>query len=270
MQDKIYLDMSGNLHLRRGDRGGGRRDGRPDPAVRITTSGTTRPAPRPEDRASRPAAAGRSPWGRAGAGGLTVGRSGVARGDRLARPRRGTSMLDRRRWARHGRAGALLFAVAFLALSLVGYDPADPPGHAAEPANDPPRQPLRAGRGDRWPTSSFSTVGRASYLVLFAAGRRRPPGLPPPEGRRPGLRLLGFGLVVAGRLGPGPEVRPGPRSRRPPVGSGGYVGARAVAFLEGQFGPAGMLLILAAARARRPGALPRRPDRLADPGAARP
>src|SRR6185437_6322652 len=39
----------------------------------------------------------------------------------------------------------------------------------------------------------------------------------------------------------GPDLRPGP-----PVGSGGYLGALAVAFLDGHFGPAGMLLILAA------------------------
>ena len=153
-------------------------------------------------------------------------------------------MIDRRRWATHGRAGALLFAVAFLALSLVGYDPADPPGHAVQPPNPPsnPCGPVGATLAHLLQAS----IGRASYLVLFAvvvadllAFRRR-------KVVDPAWRLAGLTLVVLVGAALSQKFDPGhPASH--PVGSGGYVGAAASAFLEGQFGPVGMLLILSAA-----------------------
>ena len=43
-------------------------------------------------------------------------------------------MLDRQRLARNAPAAALLLGALFLALSLLGYDPADPPGTTVEPA----------------------------------------------------------------------------------------------------------------------------------------
>ena len=42
-------------------------------------------------------------------------------------------MLDRPRLARNGRGLILLFAATFLTLSVLGYDPADPPGSGADP-----------------------------------------------------------------------------------------------------------------------------------------
>ena len=153
-------------------------------------------------------------------------------------------MFDRRRWARHGRAVALLFAVAFLALSLLGYDPADPPGDAAQPPHEPPANPCGP-VGATLAHLLFVTVGRASYLVLFASlivdliiFRRR-------KVVDPTFRVLGFGLVVIVGASLSQKFDPG-RRPAPPVGSGGYVGAASVAFLEGQFGPAGLLLILSA------------------------
>ncbi len=153
-------------------------------------------------------------------------------------------MLDRRRWARHGRACAFLFVVAFLALSLVGYDPADPPGLAAEPPNDPPANPCGP-VGATLAHLLFAMVGRASFLLLFASAvadllafRRR-------KVADPTLRLIGLGLIVAVASALLQKFDPG-RRPAPPVGSGGYVGAASVAFLEGQFGQAGMLLILGA------------------------
>ena len=153
-------------------------------------------------------------------------------------------MFDRRRWARHGRACAFLFVVAFLALSLVGYDPADPPGLAAEPVNNPPSNPCGP-VGAALAHLLFVTVGRASYLILFAASvadllafRRR-------KVADPALRLVGLVLVVAVACSLVQKFDPG-RRPAPAVGSGGYVGAASVALLEGQFGQAGMLLILAA------------------------
>src|SRR3712207_1074313 len=132
-------------------------------------------------------------------------------------------MLDRRRWARHGRAGSLLFAVLFLALCLLGYDPADPPGTASMPANSPPANPCGP-VGAAVAHALFSTVGWASYLVLFALAvadwllhrRRRVPD--------PAQRLVGFALVVVVAAALIQKIAP-ELSWSPAVGGGGYVGA---------------------------------------------
>jgi DNA segregation ATPase FtsK/SpoIIIE, S-DNA-T family len=154
-------------------------------------------------------------------------------------------MFDRRRWAKHGRAGALLFAVAFLAFCLIGYDPADSPGSAAQPPNHPPSNPCGP-VGAILAHLLFVTVGRASYLVLFAAiildlllFRRR-------KVADPVFRFLGFGLLVVVGSALIQKFHPGLHPS-PTVGSGGFIGAASVAFLEGQFGLAGMLLILTTA-----------------------
>ncbi len=154
-------------------------------------------------------------------------------------------MFDRRRWARHGRALALFFAVAFLAASLFGYDPADPPGQGAEPPNDPPTNPCGP-VGATLAHLLFISFGRASFLLLFAsvvadllAFRRR-------KVAEPALRLLGLALVVVVGSALMRKFDPA-HPPSPPVGSGGYVGAATAAFLESQFGPLGMLLILSAA-----------------------
>jgi S-DNA-T family DNA segregation ATPase FtsK/SpoIIIE len=153
-------------------------------------------------------------------------------------------MLDRQRLLRHAPDSALLLVLIFLTLSLVGYDPADVPGVTADPPNLPPTNPcgpVGALLADRL----FQAIGWSSYLVLLGIAaadmllfrRRRVP--------EPGLRLLGFGLVLAVASALvhrfGADLQPSP-----PVGAGGYTGALAALFLEGQFGPAGMYLILAA------------------------
>jgi S-DNA-T family DNA segregation ATPase FtsK/SpoIIIE len=151
-------------------------------------------------------------------------------------------MFNRRSLARHAKALILLFAVAFLALSLLGYDPADPPGSAAEPPNSPPTNPCGP-VGATLAHALFVMVGRASCLVLFALVvldlllfRRR-------KVVDPALRFVGFSMVVY--VGASLSQKFDPTHRpSPPVGSGGYVGAASAAFLESQFGLAGMLLIL--------------------------
>jgi S-DNA-T family DNA segregation ATPase FtsK/SpoIIIE len=152
-------------------------------------------------------------------------------------------MIDRQRLTRNGLGLSLLFAWLFLALSLLSYDPADAPGSAAEPPNAVPHNwcgPV----GALLAHTLFQTAGWSSFLVLLGLGvvdlvvfRRRVVA-------EKGLRLLGFGLLVvvtaalfhrlSAKL---PAV--------PPVGGGGYVGALTMTFLGSQFGPLGMLLILA-------------------------
>src|SRR5438270_8397463 len=126
-------------------------------------------------------------------------------------------MFNRPRWARHGRASALLFAVAFLAISLIGYDPADPPGHSAEPVNDPPANPCGP-VGAALAHGLFASIGAASYLVLFASAvadvlvfRRR-------KVADPALRLAGFALIVLVASAMVQKFDPG-RTPSPAVGS---------------------------------------------------
>ena len=154
-------------------------------------------------------------------------------------------MLDRHTLARHAPASALLIATLFLAISVLGYDPADPPGSAAEPANHPALNP-GGPVGATLAHVLFTTVGWSSILVLhglaavdFMLFRRRSlAGL--------ALRVAGLSLMVA--VGSavfqwfGTALRP-----THPVGPGGYLGALLTTILYGQFGFAGMILILGAA-----------------------
>ncbi|SIO64955.1 DNA segregation ATPase FtsK/SpoIIIE, S-DNA-T family [Singulisphaera sp. GP187] len=154
-------------------------------------------------------------------------------------------MLDRQRLTRNGPASAFLLAIIFLALSLAHYDPADPPGHSTEPVRTSPANPCGP-VGAALAHVLFTSVGWTSLLVVFGLAA---------------IDLLWFARrSVAERVGPaagfalltavtaalvhkyGRDLDP-----RPLVGSGGYLGALAVAFFEGQFGLLGMLLILAAA-----------------------
>ncbi|MDX2038462.1 MAG: DNA translocase FtsK [Isosphaeraceae bacterium] len=153
-------------------------------------------------------------------------------------------MLDRKRLTHFGQGGAMLLFTAFLALSLVGYDPADAPGSSVYPPVSPPRNPCGP-VGALLAHSLQQTMGMAAYVLLFGvfvrvclwiAGRRIP---------EVGLRLLGFGMLVivvaTGSRRFAPEL-----AGTPPIGSGGYLGAAVLAVLEGQFGFAGMLLIVSA------------------------
>jgi len=153
-------------------------------------------------------------------------------------------MLHRERLARHVWACALLLFVAFLGLSLAGYDPADPPGTATRPAHTSATN-LCGPVGATLAHLGFSGFGLASFGLLWGLlvvdvylfRRHRIPD--------PSLRAFGLFLVVAvvaallRRFGDGLQPRP-------PIGTGGYLGALGVVVLEGQFGLAGMMLILAA------------------------
>jgi S-DNA-T family DNA segregation ATPase FtsK/SpoIIIE len=154
-------------------------------------------------------------------------------------------MLDRPRWTRHGQGLALLFATLFLALSLVGYDPADAPGWAvwrAQPV--PPHNPCGP-VGAALAHALAQSVGWGAWLVIWGllvlAGlifRQR-------TVTEPWAKLAGFALWLAATAALvhtfAPALQPSP-----PVGSGGFVGGFASALLGTQFGPVGRLLILGA------------------------
>jgi S-DNA-T family DNA segregation ATPase FtsK/SpoIIIE len=136
-------------------------------------------------------------------------------------------------------------AIVFLGLSLGGYDPADPPGHGADPVNQPATNPCGP-VGAVFAHILFSTLGWSSWLLLLGLAvvnllvtTRRPV----PDKLGP---AIGFGLVLMVASGfiykIAPTLMPSPA-----IGSGGYVGALVAIFLEVHFGPVGMRLILAAA-----------------------
>ena len=152
-------------------------------------------------------------------------------------------MLDRQRWARHApaTAAALALALAFVTLSLRGYDPADPPGDAAWP----PNQPIRNACGPVGAAAAhmlFSTFGLASWLLVGAAAAAVVSIATRAGSLRLGRPALGLALVLAVAAATAQKFG-GKLDAIPPVGAGGYVGAFAAAFLEGQFGPVGMVLI---------------------------
>ena len=158
-------------------------------------------------------------------------------------------MLDRPLLARRAWGLAALFGWTFLVLALAGYDPADPPGHSAWPQNSPPVNPC--GPVGAWLAYLLiQGVGLGAWLVALAAGsvaligvRRRP--VPDPAPRLIGLLMI---VTVGAAVAQGACEWRGASwlTRGPAVGDGGYLGAFAVAGLRGQFGVAGMMLILAA------------------------
>ncbi|HWE38428.1 MAG TPA: DNA translocase FtsK 4TM domain-containing protein [Isosphaeraceae bacterium] len=158
-------------------------------------------------------------------------------------------MLDRSRLGRRGRDAALVVAWMFLALSLLGYDPADPPGAVEAPPRSATANPCGP-VGAAIAFVGVQSLGFGVYLILPASaalfllrvrGRRVP---------EVGLRLLGFGLVVvvASALVQALDEyrRAATFPQTPPIGGGGYVGATLVGILGSQLGGAGMLLILSA------------------------
>jgi S-DNA-T family DNA segregation ATPase FtsK/SpoIIIE len=136
-------------------------------------------------------------------------------------------------------------AIVFLGLSLAGYSPADPPGWAAEPLNQPTAN-LCGPVGATLAHALFLVLGWSSWLLLLglvalnllvASQRPVPDRIGPAAGFFLVL-LVAAGLIqkLAPALAPSPEV-----------GSGGYLGALIALFLELHFGLAGMMLILVTA-----------------------
>jgi DNA segregation ATPase FtsK/SpoIIIE, S-DNA-T family len=151
-------------------------------------------------------------------------------------------MSVRQRVLRSAPIIAFALAIVFLALSLAGYDPADPPGWSASPLNQPPANPCGP-VGAFLAHVLFTLFGWASWLILLGlavanilVASRRP--VPDRIGRS-----VGFALVVTVAAGFTHKLLAG-LAPSPPVGNGGYLGALVAIFLEVHFGLAGMILIL--------------------------
>ena len=152
-------------------------------------------------------------------------------------------MSDRSRWVGQSRAVAALAIIAFLALCLAGYDPADAPGQGAIPANHPPANPCGP-VGAVLAHALMTTLGQGAFVVLYAAAivallliRRR-------RLAEPVVQAVGVLLVIL--VGSATVQKFWPAlAHSPTVGAGGYLGAVVLLLLEGQFGPAGFGLTLA-------------------------
>jgi S-DNA-T family DNA segregation ATPase FtsK/SpoIIIE len=133
-------------------------------------------------------------------------------------------------------------AIVFLALSLFGYDPADPPGRGAEPANELPTNPCGP-VGAVLAHLLFTSLGWSCWLLVPALMvvnlllvRRRPV----PERLGPSIGFLLVLLVAAGSIHKlAPTIMPSP-----PVGSGGFLGALIAVFLGLYLGNVGLALVL--------------------------
>jgi S-DNA-T family DNA segregation ATPase FtsK/SpoIIIE len=154
-------------------------------------------------------------------------------------------MLEQRSLKRDVLAVGLLALVAFLAMSLVSYDRADPPAKLVFPPRE--HTANACGRLGAWAAHlTLSALGLGAYYFVVSAAvldfvllRRKPIG-------EPTLRLIGWALslmafATLAALG-WPAGAPGPV-----IGPGGYVGAAGRGFLEAHFAQAGALIIATSA-----------------------
>ena len=153
-------------------------------------------------------------------------------------------LMDRSRLKLDIIALSVFFCIVFFALSLLSYDPADPPSSF----NWPPNSSVRNLCGTVGATVAFGTIAGigAGVFVLFAGlvvldvllFLRR-------SASDKMLRLVGWLLILSGTSAVADKLFPtvGPST---PVGSGGYWGAFLIHLLEAYFSAAGTWLILVA------------------------
>lgn len=144
-----------------------------------------------------------------------------------------------------GLGVSLVFVAAFVTLSLAGFDPADAPGQAVDPANMPPRNfcgPLgatlahHAVRAIGWSVVLPVWALLATILAVFRD-----------RSHRHAVRTLGGLAVLTATLATllqlfAPELGPST-----PLGSGGVLGGLAATLLSDYVGKIGTALVLLAA-----------------------
>ncbi len=146
----------------------------------------------------------------------------------------------------------LLGAWAFVAASLIGFDPHDPPTHLVSPANDP----VANWCGPAGATAAYHAiklVGVGAYLFVLLAGIGLLHALIRREGATPAgrlanacLRLTGLAMLTGAVAGLQNLIFPA--SGPFPGFAGGQVGVVGVHELASRFGPfgAGLVLLLMA------------------------
>jgi S-DNA-T family DNA segregation ATPase FtsK/SpoIIIE len=137
----------------------------------------------------------------------------------------------------------LLAATVFVGLSLMTYDPADPPGARVWPANT--HVANAAGyAGSLASAALLETFGVAAYAILLAMVIVDARLFVRKTYSDPLLRLVGFGLLLMS-LAVSARVLWSGTWHGPLVGVGGLLGTHAHLFLAEQFTPAGFGLLLA-------------------------
>ena len=140
---------------------------------------------------------------------------------------------------------AVLAMAVFLGLSLVSYDPADPPAHVVSPAHDHPLN-LCGIAGAQLAHTLVVGVGAGAYFVLIALIVLDIRLFARDVYKDPIVRLMGAGLIVAAVCIAAQWYLPLRLSGSMP-GNGGYVGAWGAILLDQQFSRVGSLVLLATA-----------------------
>jgi S-DNA-T family DNA segregation ATPase FtsK/SpoIIIE len=149
-------------------------------------------------------------------------------------------MFDRQKLRLDLYALALLGVSAFLFVALAGYNPGDPPASNVYPAPSSTRNLLG------WPGALAahamqSLFGMAAWLVVIALVILDARLFARLSYRDPKVRACGFLVLLAAICVTLQGLAPG-LGRVPIAGSGGYLGAWGLAFLQEQFTPAGIVL----------------------------
>jgi S-DNA-T family DNA segregation ATPase FtsK/SpoIIIE len=150
-------------------------------------------------------------------------------------------MLDHKRLITDIAALALLAVTVFVTMSLASYDPADPPGSVTFPARQTVTN-LCGPVGAQLSHFLQTAIGFGSYFLVLSLVAldvklftHRPVG-------GPVVRTVGLLLAVIGLCSAFSLLAPG-LGNGPVIGSGGYVGATAVAILAQHCSIAGTLIL---------------------------
>ncbi len=136
---------------------------------------------------------------------------------------------------------ALLAVVAFLAVALATYNPADPPGTAVYPA--PETVSNSCGRLGAWVAAQlFALFGIGAYYLVVSLVAFDVALLARREIGEPVLRMVGWSLSLIALATLASLALPG-LSPGPAIGPGGYLGAAGRGMLESHFASAGAFIL---------------------------
>ena len=155
------------------------------------------------------------------------------------------NMIDYGRLRTDLLALAILAMAVFLGLSLVSYDPADPPANVVHPAHAQPTN-LCGIAGAQLAHSLVIAVGAGAYFVLVALIVLDIRLFARDVYKDPIIRFCGACLIIVSACVTAQWYMPVPVSGSM-TGSGGYVGAWAAILLDQHFSRDGSLILLATA-----------------------
>ena len=135
----------------------------------------------------------------------------------------------------------MLAVTTFMAMSLMSYEPTDPPGHVVWPARGGV-QNICGHAGAHTAHTLLEMLGLGAYYVVASLGVVTTLLMVRREVDQPVLRTMGWGLSLVGMATLAALLLPY-WSPGPVVGAGGYLGAMGKTWLVTNFAAAGALLI---------------------------